>query len=156
MQLVINEIQIMRAKKIIISLRNPALTREHIKKLYAATGKAVEGELKKLRKANGCTLQHVKIKKDRMGYTDDPVTVNIDVEFSYTEPGFSELTAILNNGKKTIDHSGTITLSGIQSDDDILIQGSSLGKTNVKINVAAKPQRLDFEPGHFDDFFTIL
>jgi len=130
---------------------NVELTEKQRQRLHKAIHKTISAHLKKTETAS--------VKKERKTArsltADNVMKVNLDASFTNTNPGLSELKAILNDEEKTITESGKISFDKVQSGDIIIIQGESLGKTTVTIDVSAEPIQFNFEPGNFNGNFFI-
>jgi hypothetical protein len=83
------------------------------------------------------------------------MTATLTITFTNVNPGLSKLTAIHKGERKTVKQSDEISFGDVESGDLILIQGKSLGTTNVKIDVSADPAEMNFDPGKFNDNFSI-
>lgn len=83
---------------------------------------------------------------------------NLAVEFHNTDAGLSDFTATHNGASQTINESGTISFSNVNTNDTILIKGDSTGRTNVKISgVQAVPMEMNFDAGqHIGGLFLII
>ncbi len=143
----------MSKDKLVIGLA-VTLTDKQRKSLHKAIHKTVASQIKKAESANN------KKKETKKTTGSSTVTVkkkiaNLEVIFRNTDPGLSELKAILNDEEQTINQSDTITFSNVQSGDIIIIQGESLGSTTVTIDVSAEPIQFNFVPGNFNGNFFI-
>lgn len=166
----------MNQNKLTIDLRRVPLTDKQLKEVHNAIHKAVASQLDKIEKAKEKAAakkprsKAKKATKSKKAAADlesfasmaeaAPVavatkTANINVKFTNTIPGKSELTAILKGNRKTLTQSGTITFTGVNSNDMILIQNTSLGTTTVTIDISADPTQMNFGPGSGNDQFFI-
>jgi hypothetical protein len=81
-------------------------------------------------------------------------TAIITVTFAGVSSGNSQIRASLNGVNKDLTSSGNITFTGVESDDVIGIDGSSPGRTRVRINIDSTPTEFNFT-GNFNDNFII-
>jgi hypothetical protein len=84
------------------------------------------------------------------------VTATISATFTNVNPGLSELNAILNGVTKTLKQSGTLKFDNVLSGDVIMIQGKSLGTSDISMDIPASPPKMKFPPGTFNFNFFIL
>ncbi|MDQ3683055.1 MAG: hypothetical protein M3352_08300 [Bacteroidota bacterium] len=143
----------MSKDKLVIGLA-VTLTDKQRKSLHKAIHKTIASQIKKVEAANSKKRETTRRTRSAT-VTVKKKIANIEVIFRNTDPGLSELKAILNSEEQTIDQSGTITFSNVQSGDIIIIQGTSLGSTTVTIDVSAEPIQFNFEPGNFNGNFFI-
>ena len=142
-----------KKNQLVIDLGKISLTNEQRKILQAVIHKAVAGKMKGIQAANkkedNTALPKVTAAKAVAG-----VTANIEVTFTNTNPGLSNLTATLRGKQKKLDQSGTISFNNVRTADIILIQADSLGSTTATIDISADPMQLNFPPGaHSGSFF---
>ncbi|HVE60940.1 MAG TPA: hypothetical protein VNA26_03925 [Chitinophagaceae bacterium] len=143
----------MAKDKLVIGLA-VSLTDRQRKRLHKAIHKTIASQIKRAETANNKRKQPKRATRSATA-TVKKKTANLEVTFRNTEPGLSELTAILNSEEQTITESGTITFPNVQSGDIIIIQGTSLGSTTVTIDISAEPIQFNFEPGNFNGNFFI-
>lgn len=139
----------MASKKLTVNLGNLNLTEKEYKKLMAAIHKTVSGELR----TTGLPPKNKKTKKALAATAT--VTATISATFTDVNPGLSELSARHNNVIKKLTQSGTLRFDGVLSGDSIRIQGKSLGKSAISIDIPANPPQKTFEPGTFIFNFNI-
>lgn len=163
----------MNRNKLTIDLRRIALTDKQLKDLHNAIHKTVATQLQKADKVKPAKKQSpLKVKKSNKPASGlesleaaPPTgiaaaaaatkTANLSITFTNTNPGKSDLTAILNGVSKNVKQTGSLTFAGVNSGDIIIIQGKSLGMTTVTIDISADPMQMNFGPGHFNDNFFI-
>ncbi|MFN2440067.1 MAG: hypothetical protein ABR503_12765 [Chitinophagaceae bacterium] len=143
----------MAKDKLVIGLA-VSLTDRQRKSLHKAIHKTIASQIKRAETANNKKKQTKRTTRS-LTATVKKKTANLEVIFRNTEPGLSELTAILNSEEQTITQSDTIPFSNVQSGDIIIIQGTSLGSTTVTIDISAEPIQFNFEPGNFNGNFFI-
>jgi hypothetical protein len=148
----------MNRNKLTIDLRRIALTDKQLQDLHNAIHKTVATHLQKAAKAKPAKKS---TRKKRSATNLESVvpaatkTANINITFTNTNPGKSDLTAIHNGVSKKVTQTGSITFAGVSSGDIIIIQGKSLGTTTATIDISADPTQMNFGPGHFNDNFFI-
>jgi hypothetical protein len=149
----------MNRNKLTIDLRRIALTDKQLKDLHNAIHKTVATHLQKAEKAKSAKKKAAPVLEaappDTAAITTATKTANLSITFTNTNPGKSDLTAILNGVSKNIKQTGSITFAGVNSGDIVIIQGKSLGMTTVTIDISADPMQMNFGPGHFNDNFFI-
>ncbi len=143
----------MAKSKFTVNLGNLKLSEKQLKKLMDAVHKTVNSELK--------SLPAAAVKKSspaaRLAALDGAkITATITVTFTNTEPGVSLLNARHKGKLQTLTQSGTLVFDNVVKGDTIRIQGKSLGKSVISIDVEADPQEKKFEPGTFNFNFIIL
>jgi len=141
----------MAAKKnqIVIDLGKIALTPVQRQKLQNEIHKTVAGQMGAIDAANSTSTPA------KVGATPAAITANIQATFTNTNPGVSSLTATLNSTQKTLSQSGTVSFTGVQSGDIILVQVDSLGSATITIDVNATPAQMNFPPGSHSKNFII-
>jgi archaellum component FlaF (FlaF/FlaG flagellin family) len=93
-------------------------------------------------------------KKASRGFSITGVVV-LTVTFRDVAAGNSNITATFNGEESRRTSSGTITFSGVATNDLILIDGNSPGTTQITISVPATPRSLNFAARSFNDSFVI-
>jgi len=152
-----------KKNQLVIDLGKVTLTKEQRKKLQAGIHKAVAAKMKGIQAANKKESKAANNNKETAIAPAAPkavakaitgVTANIEVTFTNTNPGVSDLTATLRGKQKKLDQSGTIIFDNVRTADIILIQSDSLGSTTATIDISADPMQLNFPPGaHSGSFF---
>jgi hypothetical protein len=148
----------MKRKKLTIDLGNMPLTDVQLKKLLAEIHTTVEGNLKKIKKPLKITASKPP-EKPPVGLEAAPltsVTATISATFTNTNPGLSEVNATFNGVTKKITQTDTIVFDKVSSGDVIMIQGKSLGTSDISIDIEASPRQMKFVPGTFNFNFFIL
>ncbi|HUS01454.1 MAG TPA: hypothetical protein VMY77_06995 [Chitinophagaceae bacterium] len=145
----------MNKNNIVIDMTEIVINDLQRKKLHKALHTTVIKQLKKI-KTGKPRKSELRMRSDTQ---NAPVvqlkTANLDVGFTNTNPGQSNLTAILNEQEHTITESGTIIFTNVQRGDIIIVQGESLGLTTVTIDIDADPAQMNFKPGHFNKNFFV-
>lgn len=118
----------------------------------AAPKKAIKKAVKKA--APPKTKPKRRVKKAGGGFSITGVVV-LTVTFRDVAAGNSNITATFNGEESRRTSSGTITFSGVATNDLILIDGNSPGTTQITISVPATPRSLNFAAGSFNDSFVI-
>jgi len=143
--------------KLIIDLRRLNLSNKQRQALHNAIHKTVTKQLEKIPDAAEEPSVPPAAVMTRGGGAAAPLTMTakLHVTFFNVDPGNSELTAILNDEKQTLNQSGIISFNNVKSADMILIQVKSLGKSTITIDVSADPMQMSFPPGKFNDQFFV-
>jgi hypothetical protein len=144
----------MKRKKLTIDLGNMPLTDVQLKKLLAEIHTTVEGNLKKIKKPLKITAGKPPVGLEAAPLTS--VTATISATFTNTNPGLSEVNATFNGVTKKITQTDTIVFDKVSSGDVIMIQGKSLGTSDISIDIEASPRQMKFVPGTFNFNFFIL
>jgi hypothetical protein len=143
---------------IIIDLGKLQLDAEQRKLLHAGIHKTIAAKMKKIHTANRkkakTETKPAELLRDAEPAVVAQTTATIDITFTNTIPGRSELTATFNGGQKKITQSGSLSFTNVRSADTILIQVDSLGSTTATIDRDADPVLMNFPPGsHSSTFF---
>lgn len=143
----------MAKSKFTVNLGNLKLSDKQLKKLMDAVHKTVNNELK--------SLPAAPVKKSRpsarlTAAEGAKITATVTATFSDTEPGLSLLNARHKGKLQTLTQSGTLVFDQVAKGDTIRIQGKSLGKSVISIDVEADPKEKKFEAGTFNFNFIIL
>lgn len=145
----------MKRNKLTIDLGNTQLSDTQMKKLLANIHSTVKGSLDQMN-----TPAKTKSKPPRRLLTSTPppksVTATISATFTTVNPGLSELNATLNGVTKKLTKTGSLVFSNVSSGDVIIMQGKSLGTSDISIDVKASPQQMKFVPGTFNFNFFII
>lgn len=142
--------------KLTIDLRNVLLTDTEIQKLIKKVQKAAgAGPItSQTKKANRGVAGAVPLKA-AADATAVATGATVTATFFNTIPGRSELTATHKGLSKTITQSNAIGFDNVAVNDLIRIKGSSLGRSEIKIDRTANPQQREFPAGGFGFNFTI-
>lgn len=145
----------MKRKKFTIDLGYSQLTDNRMKKLLSDIHSAVNKNLKKNK-----TTSTVKSKPRgrilNVETSAQKVTATIMATFTQANPGLSELHATLQGVTKKLTQTGTLEFINVATGDVIMIQGKSLGNSEISIDVKASPPKMKFAPGTFNFNFFIL
>ena len=146
------------AKKGLKKVPKKPVKKAAIKSAKKATPKKTQAKKKThpKKKAVVKIISKPRISTETLESALQPVTATIRATFTNTNPGLSELNATLNGVKKTLTQTGTLAFDNTVSGDAIIIQGKSLGTSDISIDVPASPQKQTFPPGTFNFNFIIL
>lgn len=147
-----------KKNQLVIDLGKITLNAEQRKILQAGIHKAVAAKLKRIdtgRKKTDVGKKEAKsLTRGGLRAVAAVTTATIKVDFTNTNPGTSEITATLKGQKKTLNQSGSISFTNVNSADIIRVQVDSLGSTTATIDINADPTQLNFPPGsHSGRFF---
>ena len=151
----------MSNNKLVIDLRRFKLTNPQRQALHNAIHKAVVKQLEKF--LNSPEEDEPEEEADAPAIASRGMeaaairsaTANLHVTFLNTNPGLSNLTAILNGEKKSVTETGEISFSNVESGDLILLQKTGNGNCLITIDIGAVPMQVSFPPGKFNDQFFI-
>jgi len=144
----------MKRKKLTIDLGNTTISDPQMKKLLADVHTAVKTNLAKMQPP--AAKKKIPVKKTLSAAAPATITATITATFNNTNPGLSELIAICNGSTKKLSQSGDISFPNLISGDVIIIQGKSLGNSDISIDVKASPMQMKFVPGTFNFNFILL
>lgn len=145
----------MKRKKLTIDLGNTGLNDAQMKKLLGQIHSLVNGNLPVVKKqAHAKNKKTVKSGNETVILPDTAATIK--ATFTNVNPGLSELKATFNGVTKKLSQTGDIVFNNIGSGDVIIIQGKSLGTSEISIDVKASPQQMKFVPGTFNFNFFII
>lgn len=141
----------MKRKDLTINLGNLNLTDSQYKRLLSAVHTTVSEKLKAVKTPTLAGRRSLGIE-----VADAKATATVDAKFFKANPGDSQLKAKHKGITKTLTKSGQLQFNNVSRGDVIIIQGRSLGSSLISIDVNAKPQKMEFEPGTFNFNFFIL
>ena len=153
----------MSNNKLVIDLTRLHISPQQRQALHNAIHKSVAKQLEKILKAPEQELPEADAEAAMPAVASrgmeaaaiSTVTAHLHVTFLNTNPGLSNLTAVLNGQKQSITQTGILSIPNVASGDLILLQKTGNGSCLITIDMQAIPMQVSFPPGKFNDQFFI-